>query len=127
MATLIEKSCGRFSAAECRALLGEQAVDMRSIGAPEHIMLRVLEARTKFRATFQAAHPNSKEEWRSALPGSAASKTAPKRTLEDERRELLRGFADAAETIPASDYHQEMKAWLNAKPRPVYGPGGLGI
>jgi len=122
MAILIEKPCGRFSAAECRALLGEAAVDMRSIGAPEHIMLRVLEARAKFRTSFKAANPNAAPgEWRSAMPGCSASRTAPRRTLEDERRELLRGFAAVGEELPASDYHQEMTAWFNAPPKVYYG------
>jgi hypothetical protein len=39
------RSCGRFSGAEIRALLGPKAVDMRTFGAPESIMLSILEKR----------------------------------------------------------------------------------
>ena len=123
--TKIETGCGRFSAQECRALLGDNVVDMRSLGCPESIMSKVLEARSKSRTAFLAAHPNAKpEEWRSALFSQPKRRTAPKPL--SEREQLLRAF-QAVGTEIAAEHNQEVSDWFNAPPKPKYGPGGLGF
>jgi hypothetical protein len=45
----IRTSVGRFSAEEIRQLMGPDAVDVRELGCPEEVFLRVLESRAALR------------------------------------------------------------------------------
>ena len=97
------RACGRFSAVEVAALMGNAVADMRSLGCPEYLMLRVLESRAR-----------KMRESRVRVAG------------ESEAEALKRRFAQVGAGIQA-DRLQEVTEWINEPPKPRYGPGGLGI